>query len=298
MIRDRRDDPLRTVLFAPANHPRRTERLGDWGADAVVLDLEDAVAESEKVAARALVPTALARFDGPLRCVRVNALETGLLTGDLEAVVGPDLDAVVLPKVESPEELGLLAARLEQVERARGIEVGSVSVLPIVETARGMLASPEIARAGGPRTLTLLFGIGDFTVDLGIEPTAHGEELLHARSTLVLACRAADLAPPVDGPYLRGLDEEEDFTTDCHRARDLGFQGRIVIHPQQVAWANAAYSALDGDRLRAIEAVVTEFEAAEQRGEASIRVGNRFVDYPIYRLAKRRLDRYRATQPS
>lgn len=294
-MRDRRDDPLRTILFAPANHPRRTERLGDWGADAVVLDLEDAVAESEKAAARALVLPALARFDGPLRCVRVNAMETGLLTDDLDAVVGPDLDAIVIPKVESPDELGRLAARLEQVERARGLEVGSVAVLPIVETARGMLAAPAIAQAAGPRTITLLFGVGDFTVDLGIEPSAHGEELLHARSTLVLACRAAELAPPVDGPYLRGLDDEAEFTTDCHRARDLGFQGRIVIHPQQVGWANAAYSALDADRLQAIETVVTEFEAAEQRGEASIRVGNRFVDYPIYRLAKRRLDRHRAT---
>lgn len=285
---------LRTVLFAPANHRRRVERLGDFNADAVVLDLEDAVANAEKVAARDAIPPALARYEGPLRCVRVNSLATGLLFGDLDAVTGPDLDVVVVPKVESSAELGFVDAHLERLEAERGLKPGAIRLLPIVETARGILRMEEIAASAGERLITFLFGIGDYTVDLGIEPTPGADELVYPRTRLVLCCRAYGFAPPIDGPFFTDLEDEEAFVTDSRRSRSLGFQGRLVLHPRQVAWANRAYSVLDPEELRTVEEVVEAFEAAERSGLASIRVGSRFVDYPIYQLARRRLDRYRA----
>lgn len=285
---------LRTVLFAPANHPRRVERLGDFNADAVVLDLEDAVADAEKVRARAAVLPALARYDGPLRCVRVNSLATGLLFGDLDAVVGPGLDVVVVPKVESSAELAFVDVHLERLEAERGLEPGVIRLLPIVESARGILRMEEIAASAGRRVITFLFGIGDYTVDLGIEPTPGAEELVYARTRFVLCCRAYGFAPPVDGPFFIDFEDEDAFVADSRRSRSLGFQGRLVLHPRQVAWANRAYAILEPDELRTVEEVVEAFEAAEREGLASIRVGRRFVDYPIYQLARRRLDRYRA----
>ena len=285
---------LRTLLFAPANHERRAARLGDFGADAVCLDLEDAVADREKVAARAALSPALATYRDTLRCVRINGLDTGLAFGDLDAAVGPHLDVVVVPKVESAAELRLVAGHLERLERDRDLPSGAIRILPIVETARGILRAEEVAASGVERVLTLLFGIGDYTVDLGIEPTPGGDELLYPRTQIVLCCRAHGLLPPLDGPYFTDLDDEAAFIADSRRGRDLGFQGRLVVHPRQVAWANATYSVLNEDELRTVEEVVSAFEAAERDGLASIRVGPRFVDYPIYRLARRRLDRHRA----
>ncbi|MBA2528365.1 MAG: CoA ester lyase [Euzebyales bacterium] len=276
---------LRSLLFAPANHPRRVERVADFGADVVVLDLEDAVADAEKVSARGAVPPALRRYGDVLAGVRVNALSTGMTFADLDAVVCPELDLVVLPKVDAAEHLRLVDLHLARLERRQGMVTGAVRVVPLVETARGLIDVDAIAARAPARTLSLMFGIGDYTVDLGIDPTPTGEELLYARTRIAVACRAAGLPAPLDGPFLH-LDDDAGLLADTRRARSLGYQGRLVLHPKQVDIVHRGFSAVDAAELRRNRDIVGAFEAAEAAGLASIQVHGHFVDYPIYRRAR------------
>jgi citrate lyase subunit beta / citryl-CoA lyase len=288
-VAKRPDWLLRSLLFAPGNHPRRVAKVGSFGADAIVLDLEDAVAAGEKTAARALVRAALPGYPNTLVMVRVNGPTSGRWAGDLEAVVCPSLQAIVIPKVETPAQLREVDERLALLEEREGLTPGTIRLIPQIETARGIVRVDEIALQAPARVQTLIFGQADFTADLGIELTPDGDELLYARSRVVVAARAAGLAPPIDGPYLLGLQDEPGLVRDCERARRLGFQGKIVIHPSQVEPVNRVFGAVSPEELAVAREIVTAFEAAEAAGSAAIQVAGRFVDYPIYRQALRKL---------
>jgi citrate lyase subunit beta/citryl-CoA lyase len=195
------------MLFTPGNRPRMVAKVATFGADAVILDLEDAVPLAEKEATRPVVRAALPTLaGGPPRYVRVNALETGLTGGDLEAIVCADLDGVKLPKVETADDLLEVDRLLSDLEAERGLEVGQIDLIPSIETARGVLNARSIAEAGS-RARLLSFGAGDFCRDVGVRFTGNlwepdGLELLFARSQIVLASRAAGLEPPLDTVWL------------------------------------------------------------------------------------------------
>ncbi len=184
------------------------------------------------------------------------------------------------------EEIDAALARFEVRE---GIAVGTIRVLPQIETARGVLKVDEIALQAPKRVHTLIFGMADFTADLGIDLTPDGTEILYARSRVVVAARAAGLARPIDGPYLLTLHDHAGLVEDCRRARQLGFQGKVVIYPPHVAPVNQAFSALSDEELKRLQEIVTAFEAAEAAGSASIQVNGVFVDYPIYKRALHKL---------
>ncbi len=279
--------PLRSLLFAPGNEPRKVDKVATFGADAVILDLEDAVPDADKVSARALVRAALPRLRGCLVAVRVNALSTGLTEGDVTGVVASGLDCVVLPKTERAEDVRTLEAWLARVEVAAGLPEGHVKILPLVETARGVLAGADIA-AASPRVLTLCFGSGDFTRDLELPSlrwSSDGTELLYARTRMVVDARAAGRGRPIDGPYL-SVRDASGFEADCALAGKIGFQGKLCIHPSQVAVANRLFSPDPGE-VSFCRRVVSEFAAALARGSASITVDGIFVDYPIAQKAER-----------
>ena len=280
--------PLRSLLFAPGNHARRLEKVGDFGSDAVVLDLEDAVADAEKVAARSPVRDALARYERTVVVVRVNAASTGLLEGDIEAVVCPALDCLMLPQIESATTLADVDELVATLERERGIDVGQIRLLPIVETAAGIARCEDIAFGAPGRVLTLVFGLGDFSVDIGVDLTRGGTELLYARSRVVVAARAARMPAPIDGPY-PDIHDLEGLVENTLLSRQLGFQGRVVVYPPQVAPVQRAYAELTPEELAHARRVVEAFEAAEAAGLASIQVDGRFVDYPLYHRARHRL---------
>jgi citrate lyase subunit beta/citryl-CoA lyase len=279
--------PLRSLLFAPGNEPGKVAKAAAFGADAVILDLEDAVPDAEKVATRAAVRAALAALRGCLVAVRVNGFHTGLTTGDVAGVVGPGLDGIVLPKAESAEHVLTLAALLEEAEARAGMPAGHVRILPLVETARGLLRASEIA-AASPRVITLCFGSGDFTRDLDLPAlrwSVDGLELLHARARLVVDARAAGRARPIDGPYL-AVRDAAGFEADCAVARRIGMQGKLCIHPSQVGPANRLFGP-DPEEVAFCRRVVADFAAAVARGSASITVEGVFVDYPIADKARR-----------
>ena len=282
--------PLRSLLFVPGSDERKLRKVASLGADAIVIDLEDAVADEEKSAARVLTRAFIPQCarSGALVIVRVNSLQTGRMADDVAAVAHPALAGIMLPKVEEAGDLTALDEAITQAEAEVGVRQGTVRVLALIESAKGVLACDRILAEAPARTHTCVFGSGDFSTELDIDLTRGGEELLYARSRLLLAARAARLAKPIDGPWL-ALEDVDGLADNSARSRGLGFQGRVTVYPPQVPIVNEAYSALGEEVLARMRRIVAAFEEAEARGVASIRVDGAFVDYPIYRLARERL---------
>jgi citrate lyase subunit beta / citryl-CoA lyase len=274
---------LRAVLFVPGDRPDRIPRAAASGADCAIIDLEDAVALSAKERARAGAVSgisAVPRTGCPLG-VRVNALATGLLPDDVAALgsVWPLLSFIVLPMVPDPVTVRTVAGILADADEQAGAGAPGPRLIPLVETAQGVLAAAAIASAH-PRVHTLAFGPADLSCELGVTPTAEGTELLHARSQLVLAAAAAGREAPLDGPWL-DISDLDGLRRSAAAARDLGFSGKQVIHPAQVAAVLEAFSVSD-DELAWASAVDAAFTAAQARGVASIKLPDgTFVDYPV-----------------
>ena len=277
---------FRSLLFAPGNHARRVEKSLTLDADVVILDLEDAVAVAEKPAAREKV---VAAFQTPRRAlgyVRINAFDTPFCFDDLQAVVTSGVDGIVLPKVESPAQLVAVDWTIAAFERSRGLPAGSIDLMPIIETGRGIAELRGVARSG-TRVRRLSFGAGDYTLDVGMRWTPEERELGHARAAIVVESRAAGLDPPVDTVFIH-LGQPEPFRRSAELARDLGFQGKLCIHPEQLGPVNEVFTPTDEEIAQSIRHVAA-FEAAEASGSASIQVDGYFIDYPIVEKARRTL---------
>ena len=212
---------------------------------------------------------------------------------DLEAVVGPWLDGVMLPKVERVSDLHSVDWAMANLERRLGLEVGRIDLLPIIETARGMGAIRDIA-ASGTRVKRFSFGAGDYTRDLGLTWTLTEGELAAARAELVLASRMAELEAPVDTVFIH-IREHDALEASTRLGREFGFQGKLCIHPDQVALANRIYTPDDAEVAWA-EKIVASFAQAEADGLASIQVDGYFVDYPIVEKAQRLIDTAQAVR--
>jgi citrate lyase subunit beta/citryl-CoA lyase len=275
---------VRSLLFAPGNHARRLEKALTLGADSVILDLEDAVAISEKVATRPTVTEALAKPRSGKLYVRVNALTTEWCYGDIAAIVQRGLDGIILPKVEHAHELRTVDWLIGNLERNRGLSAGSVDLMPIIETALGISNLARICRSG-TRVRRLAFGAGDFTLDMGMLWTRSEAELLPHRAACVLESRAAGLEPPMDTVWA-DLRDPDGFIASAKLAAALGFQGKMCIHPDQIAPTNAAFTP-DEAAVAQARRVVAAFEKAEAEGLASIQLDGQFIDYPIVQRARR-----------
>jgi citrate lyase subunit beta/citryl-CoA lyase len=274
----------RSLLFAPANHARRVEKALTLPADGVILDLEDAVAVSEKVATRTLIGHALTAPRTGKLYVRVNGLATPWGYGDLTAVVRAGLDGIILPKTEHAHDLRIAGWMIENLEREHGLPVGSVDLIPIIETALGISNLAAICRCGS-RARRLAFGAGDFTLDMGMVWSRSEAELLPARAACVMESRAAGVEPPLDTVWA-DLRDADGFIASARHAAELGFQGKMCIHPDQIAGANAAFSP-DEAAIAHARRVVAAFDRAEKDGLASIQLNGQFIDYPIVERARR-----------
>lgn len=275
---------LRSMLFVPGNNARRVEKALGLDADAVILDLEDAVAAAEKPAARVAVAQVLSRPRSGKAYVRVNALATEWCYRDLVEVVRQGLDGILLPKAERASDLHLADWMLAALERERGLAPGDIDLMPIIETGRGLAAIAGICGAGA-RTRRVVFGAADFTLDMNMQWTREEAELAHARSAIVLASRVAGLEPPIDTVWAR-LQDAEGLRASARTSRDMGFQGRLCIHPDQIPMVHEVFTPSAEEHARALR-IVAAFEEAERAGLASIRVDGQFVDYPIVEKARR-----------
>jgi citrate lyase subunit beta/citryl-CoA lyase len=263
------------------------------GADAVILDLEDSVARAAKPQARALAAQTIDAVAGggterPAIVVRVNGRSTGMLAEDLAAVVRPGLDVVLLPKAESVDDVLATASLLDGGEAARAMRPGSVAIVPMIESALGVVRCFEMLSAS-PRIAGSCIGTardGDLQTDLGCGWSPEGVELLYARSKVLLDTRAAGShLQPLDGVF-SDLDDEAGLLADSRLSARLGYIGRTVIHPRQLAAVREAY-AVPAAEAEYYGEVVREFEAAERGAVAAITVKGRLVDYAMYQRAKR-----------
>ena len=279
----------RSYLYAPGSSPTIMRKALAAGADAVILDLEDAVAPDAKAEARDHVALALTEragagdpTGGPDVHARINRWGNGYLDADLEAVVRPGLDGLRLPKVESPDAVAAVAARLDDLERANCLEPGAIRLYLTVESALGVVGIAE-SIAASPRVARVAIGTADLLADLG----ASGDDdlaTLHVRSELVLRSRVAGIGPPIDSVHT-DLDDDAGLRAGARRARALGFHGKSVIHPRQLDAVHEVFTPTAEEFERA-ELIVAEMEAAEQDGRGAVRLGGTFVDPAIAARAR------------
>jgi citrate lyase subunit beta / citryl-CoA lyase len=279
--------PLRSFLFAPGNHPRRVEKALTLDADAVILDLEDAVAIAEKPATRGAIVAAYGQPRTGLLYARVNAADTEFCYGDLAAVVRAGLDGVILPKVESGAALQTIDWLLGNLEREAGLPAGGIDLIPIVETAKGLRDIDAILGCG-TRVRRCAFGAGDFTLDVNMRWTRDEGELAYARARVVTASRAAGIEAPLDTVWV-DLQDEAGLEASTRLALGMGFQGKMCIHPNQVGVVNRVFTPTNAE-IDFAERVVAAFAKAEKEGSAAIQLDGKFIDYPIVYRAQRTLD--------
>ncbi|RYF00995.1 MAG: CoA ester lyase [Oxalobacteraceae bacterium] len=248
----------RSYLFVPGDRPERYAKALAAGADAVIIDLEDAVAPAAKDAARASLRAWLA--PGQAVLVRVNSADTPWFAEDVKLAGLPGVAGIVLPKAERPDDI------------ARLMQAGARSVLPLIESALGFHHALELARQPGVERL--LFGSIDFSVDLGM--TEDIETLQYFRSQLVLVSRLAGVLPPVDG-VTTTLDNIDRITEDTRRARRHGFGGKLCIHPRQVAPVNDAFAPSAEEAAWAARVL----QAVENTDGAAVALDGKMVDRPV-----------------
>ena len=275
---------LRTMLFTPGNNMRMIYKAGTLGADAIILDLEDAVPIAEKETARIFIKDSIEQVaaGGAQVFVRTNAFTTGLAEEDLNWTVQAGLDGIVLPKAESREDVLETEKILSALEKERGLEPGSLVIVPTLETARAVVNAYGIVTAS-QRVVAIAFGAVDFTRDMGIHLSREGTELFYARSHIAVAARAAEVQA-IDTPWIDVADREG-LVQDSERGRQLGFRGKLLIHPSQIEPVNEVFSPSE-DEVEYARKVVEAFSQAEARGLGAISLDGKMIDRPNFRQAQ------------
>ena len=282
---------LRSWMFVPGHRQRMIDKALGLNVDAVMLDLEDGVAPSEKDTARRQIGAALAEAHGPgrpARYVRVNAVGHERMHADLAAVLRPGLDGLVLPKVETPEQVKIVDDLLARWEQEAGPRREAVRLNIAVESPRGLLNALQIATASR-RVIGLMFGAEDFGRELGlpVNREAEAREMLYARSAIVIAGVAARVQI-IDGVW-PDIQDAEGLKRYALQARRLGFTGMSLIHPSQIDPINAVFSPTP-EELEYARQVIQAFEDAQARGGGSIAFGGQLIDLPIVERARHTLD--------
>lgn len=278
----------RSLLFVPVTVPRFVEGAARRGADAIILDLEDSVAASEKERARTLVPQAagIVARGGADVVVRINR-PVRMAVRDIEAAVGPGVLALALPKTESAEHVQLLAEIVDEVEGERGMAPGATRLLAMVETAAAFFRLAEIARAH-PRLCALTLGAEDFATSAGILPEA--EALTMPKQTAVFAARAAGIMPLGFIGSIAEFHDLDAFRATIRRSRRFGFIGASVIHPSQVSILNEEFRAAPQEVDHASR-VVAAYDKALAEGVGAVTVDGRMIDVPVVERARLLLER-------
>ena len=297
----------RSVLAVPASNPEMAEKALASAADAVFLDLEDAVVPEEKAGARSKIVHALRELDwrGRPTLYRANALDTPYFYRDLVEIVeeaGDELDAVMIPKVQRPEDLNVAATLLSQIEMAVGLEAGKVALEAQIESAGGLANVNDIARAT-ERLTALHFGPGDFAASLRMplrsigamdewDEVYPGHRFHYAMQRIVVAARSTGLRA-VDGPVADYRDEEG-LRQSCLLARSLGFDGKWCIHPAQIGVVNEVFSPTE-EEIEWAKKVVAAYEEAGAAGRGAISVEGQMIDAASIKMAHTTLDQVSET---
>jgi citrate lyase subunit beta / citryl-CoA lyase len=279
---------FRSYLFAPGDDEKLLQKVFAAGADAVVLDLEDAVAPANKAKARQLIAAALATQSRsthvhPAIYLRTNAISTEFWQADLAIAVHPALRGIRLGKAESLAELQAADNELAMVEKRAGLVVGALRIVPTIESAVGLMNATEMARH--PRVEAFSFGAADFAKDIGAEVDAEETQTLFARSQLVVVSRATGLNPPIASVFTN-LKDLAGLRVSSEAQRRLGFFGRSCIHPSQLPVIHEVFTPR-AEALDEARAIITAFEQAQATGAAVTTLADgQFVDAPIVERAR------------
>lgn len=277
-------DPVRSMLFTPGNRLDMLGKAVHSGTDAVIVDLEDSVAVDNKPEARAN----LAHLpDSPVAYyVRTNAVETGMLWDDVVAAGLSPAVGVIIPKAEDPRVIGRVDGALTALELTSGRPTGSITIIPLIESAIGVRLTYEMALASD-RVECVMFGggeQGDLVADLGVEWTPEGTGLMQARSQVLLSSRAAGVPYPMEAVFM-DFRNPDGLRVECELARTLGYVGKVAIHPAQIEVINDVFTPAP-DVVEYQRKVLAAFEEAEAEGKASIAVDGKMVDYAVARVAR------------
>ncbi len=274
----------RTRLYLPGNNPHFLEGAAFFGADQIIIDLEDSIAPPEKDAARILVKYALTEIDfGNCEVtVRINPLSTPYGLEDLEEIVPSAPDGIYIPKCEKSLDVREVESVVNRVRKEHKIEK-EILLFPIIENAMGVVKAYEIV-AASPLVAAVAFGAEDFTADIGVRKTKQGKESFVARSNIVLAAKANDVQA-LDTVW-SDLEDTEGLLNNTKEGIALGFDGRGIIHPGQVEYVHRAF-APQPEEIEKARKVVEAFQEAMSKGSGVIALGRKMIDPPVVERAKR-----------
>jgi len=277
---------MRSVFYVPGNNEKMVGKAPEIEVDLLTLDLEDSVPPAEKPKAREMIreylKTQREKQFSPSFYVRINNWETQMTNDDLEAIVYPGLDGVCLAKCGSAENVQRLDWKLEELEQRRGMEAGSVAIQLLIETAKGVINAYPAATAS-PRVNSLIFGAVDYTKDMRVTLTSEGLEQLYARFHTAVAARAAGCVA-IDCPFV-AFNDTEGFDKSTKEGRQMGYEGRMLIHPSQIEPSHVIYtpSQENVDWAEGVKKIFEEEGIA--KGAAAVAYNGKMVDTPVYENA-------------
>lgn len=275
------------MLYVPGISEKMLGKAVTCGADSVLLDLEDSVAPDKKAEARELVKNILAEDFGSItKTVRINGMNTPFALDDLKTIIPAKPDAVRIPKIETKEDVEKADEVISSIEEESGIEVGSVKIHAMIETALAVENAFEIAKSSA-RIDAITIGGQDLTADMGIAKTESGIEIMYARQRIVMAAKVARVAA-IDTVYA-DVQNEEGLIKETQLIKDLGFDGKAVIHPRQIEPIHKVFNPTEAEIAKAQE-IVDAFEKAQAEGVGVFTIGSKMIDAPVVMRAQKVLE--------
>jgi citrate lyase beta subunit len=282
----------RALLYMPGDDRRKIEKAVSLDVDCICMDMEDGVAMSRKTEARAVIAQAMRELDFGVseRCIRINSIGSGMEAYDLVAALATNPDTIVVPKIETADQVKWVSDHIESYELSSSRNIGSVRMLVGVETAKGIMNLRHIA--GADRRLeAVIFGAEDYAASIGARRTKQGDEVLYARQAVITACVANDLQA-IDMVYIDFRDLEG-LRAEADQGAGWGFSGKQVIHPNQVPVVQEAFTPSE-DEIAYARRVVETFEASQREGRGAYALDGKMIDMPLLKNARKVLDRAKA----
>ena len=282
----------RALLYMPGDDRRKIEKATTLGVDCICMDMEDGVAMSRKTEARAVIALAMKElyFGEAERCIRINSIGSGMESYDLVAALATNPDAIVVPKIESADQVKWVSDHIESYELSSDQVIGTVRLMVGVETAKGILNLRKIAEADR-RLEAIIFGAEDYAASIGARRTKEATEVLYARQSVVTACIANDLQA-IDMVYIDFRDLEG-LRLEAEQGAGWGFSGKQVIHPNQVPVVQEAFTP-SVEEIDYARRVVETFEASQREGRGAYALDGKMIDMPLLKNARKVLERARA----
>jgi len=276
----------------PGDDQRKIEKATTLSVDCICMDMEDGTAINRKAEARAVISQAVKElnFGKSERCIRINSIGSGFEKDDLASAMAARPDTIVVPKIETAEQVTWVSDQIESYELSNRLNIGSIRLLIGLETAKGILNLKEIAEAD-KRLEAIIFGAEDYAASVGATRTKEATEVLYARSAVVAACAANDLQA-IDMVYI-DFKDSEGLRVEAEQGARLGFSGKQVIHPNQVPVTQEAFTPSD-EAIAYAKRVVESFESSQKEGRGAYALDGKMIDMPLLKNAQKVLDRAKA----